>query len=38
MVNGTPARLSDLRGKVLVLNFWASYCGSCVEEIPERWG
>jgi cytochrome c biogenesis protein CcmG, thiol:disulfide interchange protein DsbE len=35
MVNGKPARLSDLRGKVVVLNFWASYCGSCVEEIPD---
>jgi peroxiredoxin len=35
MVYGKPARLSDFRGKVLVLNFWASYCGSCVEEIPD---
>jgi cytochrome c biogenesis protein CcmG, thiol:disulfide interchange protein DsbE len=35
MVNGQPARLSDFRGKVVVLNFWASYCGSCVEEIPD---
>ena len=31
---GRPAQLSDFRGKVVVLNFWASYCGSCVEEIP----
>jgi len=29
-----PARLSDFKGKVVVLNFWASYCASCVEEIP----
>ena len=35
MVNGRQARLSDFRGKVVVLNFWASYCGSCVEEIPD---
>jgi len=35
MVNGKPARLSDFHGKVVVLNFWASYCGSCVEEIPD---
>lgn len=35
MVGGRPARLSDFRGKVVVLNFWASYCGSCVEEIPD---
>ena len=35
VVNGKLARLSDYRGKVVVLNFWASYCGSCVQEIPD---
>lgn len=34
-VEGQQARLSDYRGKVVVLNFWASYCGSCVEEMPD---
>ena len=34
-VAGRQARLSDFRGKLVVLNFWASYCASCVEEIPD---
>jgi cytochrome c biogenesis protein CcmG/thiol:disulfide interchange protein DsbE len=38
-INGHPARLSDLRGKYVFLNFFASWCVPCHQEQPEleRW-
>ncbi|MDT4955798.1 MAG: cytochrome c-type biosis protein [Acidobacteriota bacterium] len=32
---GAPFRLSDLRGRVVFLNFWATWCIPCRTEIPE---
>ncbi len=37
-ITGKPVRLSDFRGKVVLVNFWASWCGVCKSEKPSLAG
>lgn len=33
-LEGEDVRLSDYRGKVILVNYWATWCGPCIEEMP----
>ncbi|WP_374594593.1 TlpA disulfide reductase family protein [Aquabacterium sp.] len=35
LLNGQSQRMSDLRGQVVLVNFWATSCSTCMHEMPK---
>jgi thiol-disulfide isomerase/thioredoxin len=35
LLNGTPTHTAELTGRVVLVNFWATSCAICLEEMPE---